>query len=98
MNKLLLYGGLAVGAYLLYNKFVKKPTGNTKPTGGGGGGNTGGGGNPLPNYGNSGINFGIPEFMNIITDASRNKTPTNFPNSIGSVIRGIRPIHATASK
>lgn len=47
-NNLLLYGAVAVGAVLLYNRYAKKPTPKEEQGGGGGGGGIGGGGIVLP--------------------------------------------------
>lgn len=47
-NNLLLYGAVAVGAVLLYNRYAKKSTPKEEQGGGGGGGGIGGGGIIIP--------------------------------------------------
>lgn len=94
MSNAILYIALAAGAgYLIYNANKKKPVGDAKPAGGGGGGGSIG---SMPVNGN--INFGIPEFMNVINNSTGGKVPTNFPNSLGHLIRGIKPTIAVSGK
>lgn len=92
MSNTVLYIAVGVGALLLFNKMKNKQDA-PKPSGGGGSG-TGAAGSSNP--GN--VNFGIPGLLDMINNSTHGKGNTNFPNSLGHVIRGIKPTFTTAGK